>query len=72
MIHVLFKLQAAKLSPFMYKAFLNLGHYYREINQDWNKARRCYQKAFQFCPRSNEVGKALSDVYRKLNMKVKN
>lgn len=62
--------QAAKLAPHIYSSFLQLGNYYRDVNNDLEKARRCYQKAFQLNPRSGETGISLSDVYRKLNCRV--
>ncbi|XP_065220863.1 tetratricopeptide repeat protein 37 [Planococcus citri] len=60
-------LKAAKLAPHIYSSFLELGHYYRDVNNDLEKARRCYQKAFQLNPKCEETGVSLSDVYRRLN-----
>ncbi|XP_067002861.1 tetratricopeptide repeat protein 37 [Anabrus simplex] len=57
-------LKATKLDPNCYTCFVYLGHYYRHIGQDLDKARRCYQKAFQLNARDEEAGAGLSDIYR--------
>lgn len=58
-------LRAAKAGPYLYKVFSRLGDYYRDIVHDVEKAVKCYQKAFRISPQSDEVGIALSDIYKK-------
>lgn len=63
-------LKAAKLNQWCYLNFLYLGHCYLKMVGDLEKARRCYQKAFQLNPTSAEVGSHLSDIYQILGKKV--
>ncbi|KAJ3638165.1 hypothetical protein MTP99_001570 [Tenebrio molitor] len=58
-------LKATKLDSSNYKCFLLLGHYYKRSN-DFDKARRCYEKAFKINTRCSEAGIELSKIYRKL------
>jgi superkiller protein 3 len=58
-------LKATKLDSSNYKCFLLLGHYYKR-NNDFDKARRCYEKAFKINTRCSEAGIELSKIYRKL------
>ncbi|XP_008195456.1 superkiller complex protein 3 [Tribolium castaneum] len=58
-------LKATKLDPNNYKCFLFLGHFYKR-NNDFDKARRCYEKAFKINKRCAEAGIELSKIYRKL------
>lgn len=57
-------LKSAKLNQWCYLTFLHLGHCYKDLLNDLEKARRCYQKAFQLNPGCPEVGPCLSNVYR--------
>ncbi|KAK4289500.1 hypothetical protein Pmani_037531, partial [Petrolisthes manimaculis] len=58
-------MRAAKLNPHLAHPFLYLGHYYRrEDNMD--RALKCYEKALALAPSDNQVGAALSDLYRVL------
>ncbi|XP_063225938.1 superkiller complex protein 3 [Bacillus rossius redtenbacheri] len=57
-------LKATKLDPNCYICYLYLGHHYKHGDSDLDKARRCYQKAFQLNPSSMEAGESLSDIYR--------
>lgn len=59
-------MQAAKLAPHWYKIYLQLGYHYSQYMQDYDKARRCYQKAFLLYPDSDETGIALSDTFKML------
>lgn len=42
------------------------------VLKDYDKARRCFQKSYEFNPFFTEAGKGLSDAYNKLNMLQKN
>ncbi|KAH9524909.1 Tetratricopeptide repeat protein 37 [Bulinus truncatus] len=54
-------IKAAKLDPNYFESFLYLGYYYRDILHDKNKARKCFQKAYDLNPSSAEAGSALVD-----------
>ncbi|CAL4103319.1 unnamed protein product, partial [Meganyctiphanes norvegica] len=56
-------LKAAKLDPSCGGAFLYLGHYYRSQGNN-DKAKKCYEKSLNLNPCDNEIGAALSDIYR--------
>ncbi|RZF45634.1 hypothetical protein LSTR_LSTR010585 [Laodelphax striatellus] len=55
--------EAAKLAPYWYDPFFQLGLYYKNIN-DLGTARRCLKQALYLNRRSDEVAIALSDIYR--------
>ncbi|GAB1600098.1 tetratricopeptide repeat protein 37-like [Argonauta hians] len=55
-------LQAAKLDPYNSEIFLYLGHFYLHIQQDKEKARKCYQKSFNLDPENPDVGAAFCDI----------
>uniref|UniRef100_A0A0P4WDX8 Tetratricopeptide repeat protein 37 n=1 Tax=Scylla olivacea TaxID=85551 RepID=A0A0P4WDX8_SCYOL len=56
-------MRAGKLNPKLARAFLYLGHFFRhEDNMD--KALKCYEKALSLSPSDDDVGAALSDLYR--------
>ncbi|CAH0395338.1 unnamed protein product [Bemisia tabaci] len=65
-------LKAAKLCPHWYLPYYSLGCYYMSVLKDYDKARRCFQKSYEFNPFFTEAGKGLSDAYNKLNMPQKN
>ncbi|XP_066273178.1 tetratricopeptide repeat protein 37-like [Branchiostoma lanceolatum] len=54
-------LKAAKLDPYHSDTFLYLGHYYRDVARDVQRAKRCYQKAFDLDQSSEEAGAAFGD-----------
>ncbi|KAI8480965.1 Tetratricopeptide repeat protein 37 [Branchiostoma belcheri] len=54
-------LKAAKLDPHHSDTFLYLGHYYRDVAGDVQRAKRCYQKAFDLDQTSEEAGAAFGD-----------
>ncbi|RUP47706.1 hypothetical protein BC936DRAFT_145426 [Jimgerdemannia flammicorona] len=56
-------IQAAKLDPHFAAAFTYLGHYYRIVEHDRLRAKRCYQKAFSLDPSDADSGIQLSDYY---------
>ena len=47
--------------------FYYLGDYYQRPGpkQDFDRARKCFEKSFSLNPHSKEAGSALSDVYFK-------
>lgn len=55
-------LKAAKLDPYMGKVFCYLGHYYRDVVGDKNRARGCYRKAFELDDTDTESGAAAVDL----------
>nr|XP_031528867.1 tetratricopeptide repeat protein 37 [Vicugna pacos] len=55
-------LKAAKLDPYMGKVFCYLGHYYRDVVGDKNRARGCYRKAFELDDSDAESGAAAVDL----------
>lgn len=57
-------IKSAQLNPYNWISFMYLGRFYGTIAKDLEKARKCYQKSFSLNPRSEEVGIALSDIYR--------
>ncbi|XP_044163899.1 tetratricopeptide repeat protein 37-like [Acropora millepora] len=63
-------LKAAKLDPYYSPSFLYLGHYYLKVLKDMSKACRCYQKAFDLDPNSDDAGTALGDSLTELGDEV--
>ncbi|XP_063309755.1 superkiller complex protein 3 [Pelobates fuscus] len=59
-------LKAAKLDPYMPKVFCYLGHYYKEVAGDKNRARGCYKKAFELDGSDGEAGAAAVDISMEL------
>ncbi|XP_060595460.1 tetratricopeptide repeat protein 37-like [Ruditapes philippinarum] len=55
-------LKAAKQDPYNCETFLYLGHYYSQQADDSSRSRKCYQKAFDLDPNSDEAGEALCDI----------
>ncbi|TKC49887.1 hypothetical protein EI555_015760, partial [Monodon monoceros] len=55
-------LKAAKLDTYMGKVFCYLGHYYRDVVGDRNRARGCYRKAFELDDTDAESGAAAVDL----------
>uniref|UniRef100_A0A8D1KPE1 Superkiller complex protein 3 n=1 Tax=Sus scrofa TaxID=9823 RepID=A0A8D1KPE1_PIG len=55
-------LKAAKLDTYMGKVFCYLGHYYRDVVGDKNRARGCYRKAFELDDTDAESGAAAVDL----------
>ncbi|XP_047446786.1 tetratricopeptide repeat protein 37 [Mugil cephalus] len=55
-------LKAAKLDPHMACAFRYLGHYYRDVANDYGRAQGCYKKAFQLDSDDAESGAASVDI----------
>lgn len=56
-------LQSAKLDQSLAGNFTYLGHFYRLIEKDMDRAKKCYQKALSIDPLDEEAGIALSDLY---------
>lgn len=57
-------IKAAKCDPYNYEIFLHLGKLYSEFN-DFEKARRCYEKATKINPKSEHAALELCKIYRK-------
>uniref|UniRef100_A0A8C9PJP0 Superkiller complex protein 3 n=1 Tax=Spermophilus dauricus TaxID=99837 RepID=A0A8C9PJP0_SPEDA len=55
-------LKAARLDPYMAKVFCYLGHYYKDVVGDKNRARGCYRKAFELDDTDAESGAAAVDL----------
>lgn len=55
-------LKAARLDAHMGKVFCYLGHYYRDVAGDRNRARGCYRKAFELDDSDAESGAAAVDL----------
>ncbi|XP_028270301.1 tetratricopeptide repeat protein 37 [Parambassis ranga] len=55
-------LKAAKIDPQLGCAFRYLGHYYREVVNDYSRAQGCYKKAFQLDNEDAESGAASVDL----------
>ncbi|CAO2593153.1 Tetratricopeptide repeat protein 37 [Lemmus lemmus] len=55
-------LKAARLDTYMGKVFCYLGHYYRLVAGDRNRARGCYRKAFELDGSDAESGAAAVDL----------
>lgn len=47
-----------------WECFVYLGRYHQEITADYERARKCYQKALQINPNSEQAGIGLSLVHR--------
>uniref|UniRef100_A0A673CLB7 Tetratricopeptide repeat domain 37 n=1 Tax=Sphaeramia orbicularis TaxID=375764 RepID=A0A673CLB7_9TELE len=59
--------EAAKLDPNLGCVFRYLGHYYREVANDRNRARGCYKKAFELNDDDAESGAASVDLCMEQN-----
>lgn len=55
-------LKAAKLDPHLGCVFRYLGHYYRDVANDYSRAQGCYKKAFQLDSDDAESGAASVDL----------
>lgn len=58
-------MRAGKLDPKLAHAFLYLGHFFRH-QDNMEKALKCYEKASSLSPSDDDIGAALSDLYRVL------
>lgn len=58
-------MRAGKLDPKLAHAFMYLGHFFRH-EDNMEKALKCYEKALSLSPSDDDVGAALSDLYRVL------
>ncbi|XP_014452741.1 superkiller complex protein 3 [Alligator mississippiensis] len=59
-------LKAAKLDSYMGSVFCYLGHYYRDVAGDKNRARGCYKKAFELNRSDGEAGSTAVDLSMEL------
>lgn len=62
-------LKAAKVNPDHTYTFLYLGHFYHYFKQDLEKAKKCYEKAYNLNNVDANIAKHLSETYIKLNLK---
>ncbi|KAJ0180592.1 hypothetical protein K1T71_003996 [Dendrolimus kikuchii] len=60
-------LKAAKLNPDNADVFLYLGNLYYKYKNDLEKAKKCYEKAYNLDSINYKITKKLSEVYIKLN-----
>lgn len=56
-------MQSVKLDPYFASGFTFLGHYYRGIKKDHNRAKKCYQKAYVLNPLDADAALYLSDYF---------
>ncbi|CAG8473432.1 3809_t:CDS:10 [Gigaspora margarita] len=57
-------IQSVKLDSHFAKSFTYLGHYYRIIENDNVRAKKCYQKAFSIDACDEEAGSELSEYFQ--------
>ncbi|RIA96123.1 hypothetical protein C1645_815807 [Glomus cerebriforme] len=57
-------IRSAKLDQNLSGPFTYLGHFYRLIDRDHVRAKKCYQKAFSNDPLDEEAGMQLSEYYQ--------
>ncbi|GBB89353.1 hypothetical protein RclHR1_01600025 [Rhizophagus clarus] len=57
-------IRSAKLDQNLSGPFTYLGHYYRLVDKDHVRAKKCYQKAFSNDPLDEEAGSQLSEYYQ--------
>lgn len=62
-------LKAAKINPNHSHTFLYLGHLYNNLKQDFEKAKKCYEKAYSLDASDSNIIKNLSEIYTKLELK---
>ena len=56
-------MQAVKLNPEFASGFTYVGHYYRQVQNDRVRAKKCYQKAFMLDPLDADAAFHLSNYY---------
>jgi tetratricopeptide (TPR) repeat protein len=56
-------IKSAQLDPTLDDPFVHLGHFYRQVQADLDRARKCYQKAFSLNPGNQQVARLLADLY---------
>lgn len=65
-------LKGVQADPNNWKCLVHLGHYYKNTTADnLQRSKKCYQKALQINPNSDEAGINLSIVYRMLKDEVR-
>ncbi|CAG8737735.1 18923_t:CDS:2, partial [Racocetra persica] len=57
-------IKSVKLDPHFAKSFTYLGHYYRIIEHDHGRAKKCYQKAFSIDACDEEAASELSEYFQ--------
>ncbi|XP_071511389.1 superkiller complex protein 3-like [Diadema antillarum] len=55
-------IKATKLDVFHSNAFLYMGHYFKEVDGENKKAKRCYETAFELNPANEGAAIALGDM----------
>lgn len=61
-------LKSAKLNPNHAYTFLYLGNFYKQCNNDLEKAKKCYEKAYNIKPHGKDIAINLSEVYATLDL----
>ncbi|XP_046427826.1 tetratricopeptide repeat protein 37 isoform X2 [Neodiprion fabricii] len=59
-------LKGIHADPYNWECLVYLGHYYQRYGKDLERCRKCYQKALQINPASEEAGIGLSTAFRLL------
>ncbi|XP_049867353.1 tetratricopeptide repeat protein 37 [Pectinophora gossypiella] len=62
-------LKAAKMDSDHAQTFLYLGHFYHHYKQDYEKSKKCYEKAYSLNSMDSSIAKNLSEIYAKLSLK---
>ncbi|XP_046745121.1 tetratricopeptide repeat protein 37 isoform X2 [Diprion similis] len=59
-------LKGIHADPYNWECLVYLGHYYQQYGKDLERSQKCYQKALQINPASEEAGIGLSTAFRLL------
>lgn len=63
-------LKGIRVDPNNWECLIYLGQYHQEHSKDYERSRKCYQKALQINPNSDRAGIGLSLVHRVLKKTV--
>lgn len=63
-------LKGIRADPNNWECLVYLGRYHQEHSKDYDRSRKCYQKALQINPNSEQAGSGLSLVHRLLKNNV--
>ncbi|KAL7288696.1 hypothetical protein TKK_0017421 [Trichogramma kaykai] len=59
-------LKGISADPYNWECLVYLGRYHQEYSKDYDRSRKCYQKALQINPNSAQAGIGLSSLHRLL------